>query len=374
MGLQGLITAVAGVGTVVASAQALSAGQTWLTTAWTANGDAGKLKAASKAFLNMIGSIVAAVASAAGVRASGGKATGLTGLATRESLIAQVGSKSTYDSLMGMLKQQGVRKGNAQVLAGLLKKVPDPAELKTLLSSTADLALLEQVLATAVRIRVPVGDVVAMFEEHGPSLGRYLKRSPDSEIEAAIKGFRLERADGGHSLARHGPQVDDAALEARVTQGVAPDGKVSPASPSTRFRSFADWLETREEVLRRVIPDPHAGPGVNGNPASTNITKVTEFRSKGQLGEGYEGVGSKVPVRDPRGPKPNGQARPALKVFPLSQPVGPGLNRTRTTIEWVPDPTQPTRGRWDVVQHFPEGAGFNSSSRTYAAPADMVVP
>jgi len=73
VGLQGMITAIAGGFAIAAGYAAIKAGQRWLTLAWTAKGDVGKLKAASKAFLGMIGDLVLLVASAAGVKTSAQK-------------------------------------------------------------------------------------------------------------------------------------------------------------------------------------------------------------------------------------------------------------------------------------------------------------
>ncbi|WP_456833009.1 eCIS core domain-containing protein [Deinococcus sp. UYEF24] len=73
VGLQGMITAIAGGFAIAAGYAAIKAGQRWLTLAWTAKGDAGKLKAASKAFLGMIGDLVLLVASAAGIKTSAQK-------------------------------------------------------------------------------------------------------------------------------------------------------------------------------------------------------------------------------------------------------------------------------------------------------------
>ncbi len=130
VGLQGLITAIAGAGLAIGVAQATIAGTRWLMQAWDAKGDAGKLKAASKAFLSMVGNLVVAVASVAGVRASVIKTGQVASLVTKEQLIAQIGSKATYDALMNILKSQGVKKSTAQILGALLKRVPDPTELQ----------------------------------------------------------------------------------------------------------------------------------------------------------------------------------------------------------------------------------------------------
>ena len=79
VGLQGLITAAAGAGAVMAGAAALKSAEAWLRTAWTAGGNASKIKAASKAFLQMIGNIAMAVASAAGAKTSLAKTRSLLG-------------------------------------------------------------------------------------------------------------------------------------------------------------------------------------------------------------------------------------------------------------------------------------------------------
>lgn len=55
----------------------------------------------------------------------------------------------------------------------------------------------------------------------------------------------LEARDGGHSLDRHGPQVDDKQLQDRITTGVAPDGNFAPTSVSTKFASHEMYMEAR---------------------------------------------------------------------------------------------------------------------------------
>ncbi|MBZ9713927.1 eCIS core domain-containing protein [Deinococcus multiflagellatus] len=130
VGLQGLITIVAGAGVAVSLAAAVKSGEMWLRTAWTAQGNASRIKAASKAFLGMIAQVVAAIASVAGVKASAAKTQALAGMYTREALIAQIGSKATYEALMNTLVARGIKQNNAQLLGALIKKVPDPLELK----------------------------------------------------------------------------------------------------------------------------------------------------------------------------------------------------------------------------------------------------
>lgn len=96
----------------------------------------------------MIGNLALAVASAAGARVSAGKAGQLAGMFTKEQLVAQIGSKATYDVLMNILEgtrsQQKQRptarrtpqessRSHALELKGFLRKVDKPTDfLKTL--------------------------------------------------------------------------------------------------------------------------------------------------------------------------------------------------------------------------------------------------
>jgi len=236
VGLQGLITAVAGAGVVLSGRAALIAGQQWLTAAWTAKGDAGKLKAASKAFLNMIGNVVMVVASAAGVKASAGKTGALTGLYTREQLTAQIGNKATYETLMDTLRSRGVTKNNAQLLGQLLKKVPDPLELKGWLRKVDKPAEFLDLLG-----RYPLNRVrMALSEIDGESIkpefaSRLLKLKlehpipttplrPEQSALLNTPGWTKQKPDSDLNLARN-------ALRDALYQGRNPK-KLTQATPA----------------------------------------------------------------------------------------------------------------------------------------------
>jgi Domain of unknown function (DUF4157) len=75
--LQGLIVLVAGVGAVMSFVEAISQGVTWITTAWTANGNQSKINQASRSFLKMLGNVALFVLAILGVRGSLGKFKGL---------------------------------------------------------------------------------------------------------------------------------------------------------------------------------------------------------------------------------------------------------------------------------------------------------
>jgi hypothetical protein len=61
------------------------------------------------------------------------------------------------------------------------------------------------------------------------------------------------------------------------------------------------------------------------------------------------------------------------KVWPNTAPVKHGINRTKTTIRWQPDPSVPSGGRWEVVQHIPWARDFDFTTNTYTALADLVL-
>jgi len=99
------------------------------------------------------------------------------------------------------------------------------------------------------------------------------KRS--GELESLIEGVSavgargLESRDGGHSLARHGPDITDEQLKTRLETGIAPDGALSPApGMSTRFLSHEAYLQSRERAqasLKKALDatKKHVRPDLN---------------------------------------------------------------------------------------------------------------
>jgi hypothetical protein len=220
---------------------------------------------------------------------------------------------------------------------------------------------------------IPRTQLLDLYDYLGPKGVKNLAKKADDEIVAALKAVELEKLDAGHSLARHGPQVSNPALKKRITQGIAPDAKISPASPSTRFKSYKDWVDTRQSGLDAI--ENHygvnlsQGPGMGSNPPDVSHRIVVEHSSRPDLGEGFYGTGTKYTTTIT-----SGGVTKTGKVFPGTAPVKKGINRTVTTIEWVADPSLPVGGRWKVVQHIPWGRDFDFVTKTYTAPADYVVP
>ncbi|MBW4599434.1 MAG: hypothetical protein KME29_07425 [Calothrix sp. FI2-JRJ7] len=190
-------------------------------------------------------------------------------------------------------------------------------------------------------------EIQTLVTDLGNNAVKNLATKGSDEIKAGFEAVKLERADSGHSIARHGPQVSDAALKDRITTGIAPDGKFSPATPSTRFNSFKDWVETRDAALNDAFingkgMDLSKPPGVGGNPTGPQRV-IVEHTSRPNLGEGFKGTGPKATVHPP-GKKP--------QKLPTGTAPVTGINLTATTIEWVGSGSS---GRWKVVQHIPWG-------------------
>jgi hypothetical protein len=173
-----------------------------------------------------------------------------------------------------------------------------------------------------------------------------LKRA--RELATKQKALQLEAMDGGHSVARHGPEVSDADLQKRLTTGIAPDGKFSPAPASTRFNSYQDWVQTREAAWKSI--EAKHGVDLSKPPMPGGVQKyeiTVEYNRA--IDDGFVGnKSSKVKITDPNNPKRTGLVYP-------SQTAVDGITRTKTFVK--------------VVQHFPEAKGWNNATKEYAADA-----
>ena len=165
-----------------------------------------------------------------------------------------------------------------------------------------------------------------------------------------------EKIDGGHSLARHGPEVSDQALENRVLTGLTPDGKFSPTDSSTRFKSYDDWIETRQAAIQQIEKENKIklgkdmdNPPTPGDPTRYKI-EVDHGRS---IDEGFNGAGQSTKTTDPNNTKKKG------KVYTQTTEVS-GITKTQTSIAW-----DSNQSRWKVTQHFPVGRGWNQLSQSY---------
>ena len=205
--------------------------------------------------------------------------------------------------------------------------------------------------------------VTNLYDDLGEKAVKDLLTKSDDEIAAAMRSVELERIDAGHSLDRHGPQLDDKTLEERLTKGKTPgdtSGRVRNAPPgSTRFSDFKDWEQTRNAAWKEI--EKINGVDLTKAPASGDPTKyqiVVEYNRP--IDEGFVGQGSKTKVVDPVTGK-------KVKINTNTDPVE-GITRTLTTIAW-----DNTNKKWQVVQHFPLTKGWDNATKTYSVPADASV-
>jgi len=174
---------------------------------------------------------------------------------------------------------------------------------------------------------IELGDMYNHIRAEGM---RQLIHASDAEFRAANEAALLEKADDGHSLARHGPQNTDAELRHRVETGVAPDGQISPTRNSSRFVSYQKLVETRKAVLADF--ESHFGIGLDEPLPEGETVAAVRFEHGEQVGAGWRGrTGTKTgPQRySAQDPLPEGE-----------------MTRTYTKLVW-------TGSRWKVVQHFP---------------------
>jgi len=179
-------------------------------------------------------------------------------------------------------------------------------------------------------------------------------QSNQNEQIAKVTAESLELQDGGHSLARHGPDRSNIDLENRLTTGIAPNGVFSPTQASTRFNSYQDWLKTRQAALNAIAKregiDLSQPPPV-GKQGSFNI--ILEHGKP--IDDGFVGSGTKVKITDPVSGKQG-------KVYTNAQPVQ-GLTRTQTQLEW-----NSSTNRWEVKQHYPDARNWDQLTESYTAP------
>jgi hypothetical protein len=194
-------------------------------------------------------------------------------------------------------------------------------------------------------------------EEGAEALAKEAAEKTARELATKQKALQLEQLDGGHSVARHGPEVSDADLQRRLTTGIAPDGVFSPTKASTRFNSYEDWVQTREAAQKGI--EYKFGVDLKKPPTGTvkEYEIIVEYNRA--IDDGFVAdLASKTKVADPN------NAQKMRNGYLSHSPVD-GITRTKTLVKWN-DNTQ----KWQVIQHFPEARGWDNTAKTY----DQSVP
>jgi hypothetical protein len=194
-------------------------------------------------------------------------------------------------------------------------------------------------------------------EEGAEALAKEAAEKTARELATKQKALQLEQLDGGHSVARHGPEVSDADLQRRLTTGVAPDGKFSPTPASTRFNSYQDWVQTREAAQKGIEykfgVDLKKPPAIGADDEYEIIVEYNRAIDDGFVAN----LASKAKVADPKNAKRTGNG------YSTYNPVD-GITRTYTKAKWDGQ-------AWKIVQHYPSAKGWDNATKTYAPSAEV---
>lgn len=169
-----------------------------------------------------------------------------------------------------------------------------------------------------------------------------------------------EKADGGHSLHRHGPELSEVILNSRLTKGITPTtGEIKTAPPaSTKFTSYKDWVLSRNNALdeiSRINNVDLTAPPAGGLPLE--YRRTIEYSRP--IDEGFAGMGTKLLLFDSNNSPIltlNGNhSRGYSTTYRID-----GITRTFTLIRW-----NQTNQSWQVIQHFPVGKDWNNTTKSY---------
>ncbi|WP_163833413.1 hypothetical protein [Spartinivicinus ruber] len=161
---------------------------------------------------------------------------------------------------------------------------------------------------------------------------------------------QIDNLDGGHSIARHGPQISNKKLKERIKKGQAPDNRFSPADDSTRFLDEKTWLDTRRFAFERIQERAGVdfGPDFKKVPAQPPAQAYQIYVNHGKkVGVGYQGYGNRTLQKSKLSQGENGR-RPKKTHQLENVKFNDNVQITRTTIEW-----DTTKKRWVVRQHHP---------------------
>ncbi|MEM6454151.1 MAG: hypothetical protein AAF772_03570, partial [Acidobacteriota bacterium] len=192
-----------------------------------------------------------------------------------------------------------------------------------------------------------------LFERFGQRIGGMSNAEAQREV-AAVRNLSLRESAlvEGHSIQRHGPDITDAELQARLTQGVVPGEATpnpNPPSRSTRFSDYAtqNLLQQRsyDEALAHLGLTPTSPPssiGLNRNWADRVTIDWGE-----SIGTGFEGV-NRQNIRLPDGRR--------IRRYQDTQPIDPNEVRATTIgLSWDGE-------RWQIDQFFPGAAGTGENA------------
>ncbi len=180
-----------------------------------------------------------------------------------------------------------------------------------------------------------------------------------TESDLKVSAELMEAADGGHSLARHGPKQSMTMLERRLYRGIAPDEEESHSIYSTKFTSIQGWFKAIENAYDAIERSYGLAEGYfkEGTPPefNPNITYEMTVEYNGEMGKGaVADVSSKYYFENQKGKSSYG----FLKSWKVT-----GLTRVYTKIGWQ-------RDSWVLLQHYPTAQNWSQEVGAYTKEPD----
>ena len=257
--------------------------------------------------------------------------------------------------------------------------------------------ILTDTQATALDKRFSDADADADAEKLKLSTAEASYKSISSDLRSTAKKCStvLENIDkkvnprAGHSIDRHGPEIDSEDLIKRLTTGIAPDGIRSATNTSSAFENAEDWLATRERALEMAMDGTDGLKQPVGSPAGLPMnTKQFEYGRVIDHGRPIDkafigmkpamkatsdgGIGSDgcyETFRETDGitktwtlflfeflpPDSNGEVKD--KKDYIKRYKAANSDADPTTLQWS----------WIVMQHFPYCEGWDPDTKTYTS-------
>jgi hypothetical protein len=207
---------------------------------------------------------------------------------------------------------------------------------------------IEHLLETAEEEQSLSETSVKTLNEYYDSLDELVEKAEQNIEDKKNKAQQIDAEDGAHTVARHGPDIDDQKLKKRLTTGRAPDGIFSPGAKSSRFNSYDDLIDTRETAFAEIAQsaghslaslfgaDLDQPPNPNGRGALRFLYHIiTHDHAPRVIGSGFVGTTVKETFAS------GGQTFSDFRAVP-------SLTKTFTKIIW-----DGGKSKWIAIQHFP---------------------
>ena len=285
-----------------------------------------------------------------------------TAVGTRAEIIKQLQEKHGKAVIDTLLKQC---KDNVVWLKRFLEKFETPYEVRSMLKACGDAARLNKLLNAAESRGLGIKGVYDAVAYYGKNLSELLKTS-ENEVSAAVELMKFEKADGGHAVTSHDPQITNAQLQNRIKTAIAPDGRVSGTHTSSRFNSVSEMLKIREYSISEFVrefnaanlttpldltrpPSPSLVAANGGNPGRVMLRGI-DVSTQPIIGNKSIGTSFEVPmsIRNPtKLTVPSGSAtgRNAWPASSISEVTTP-ITKVRVALTW-------NGKKWVLGQFFP---------------------